>query len=151
MNTNYVELREEIKEKQNKLKEEMRELGENFFKEYSKKIFEDFPIVREFGWTQYTPFFMDGDPCVFGVNDALIYFEGDETNPDDDLYGEDGYYYISPYNKPEVEYTEKDRAYKAVCSVVHGVDDDVFQSMFGDHVKIRVTKDKIEIEDYDHE
>lgn len=27
------------------------------------------PTMHSFGWTQYTPYFNDGEPCVFGVNE----------------------------------------------------------------------------------
>jgi hypothetical protein len=29
----------------------------------------DDPTMHSFGWTQYTPYFNDGEPCVFGVNE----------------------------------------------------------------------------------
>lgn len=31
-------------------------------------IFEQAPTLKSFGWTQYTPYFNDGDTCEFGVH-----------------------------------------------------------------------------------
>ncbi|MGW2713699.1 hypothetical protein ACWC4J_32700, partial [Streptomyces sp. NPDC001356] len=32
----------------------------------------DDPTIVEFGWTQYTPYFNDGDVCEFGVNELWV-------------------------------------------------------------------------------
>jgi hypothetical protein len=40
----------------------------------------DDPTVASFSWIQYTPYFQDGDPCVFGVNDALSVVLVDDAN-----------------------------------------------------------------------
>src|ERR1044072_2458439 len=115
----YQTMTESIREKQEKLKKELKDLGETYFKQMSRQIFTDFPVVSKFGWTQYTPYFNDGDECVFGIGEPLIYWNDEdysEAEASDYRYEmeERGYYYISPYNKPAEEYTEKDKAYKVV-------------------------------------
>lgn len=32
----------------------------------------DDPTIKWFGWRQYTPYFNDGEPCVFSVDEALM-------------------------------------------------------------------------------
>lgn len=38
------------------------------FPELFKDLFEKSILINSISWTQYTPYFMDGDECVFGVN-----------------------------------------------------------------------------------
>lgn len=49
------------------------------------------PGIDSFGWTQYTPYFNDGEPCVFGVGEVWVkpVGEGEEKadeNEDDEEY-----------------------------------------------------------------
>ncbi|MFI5405125.1 MAG: hypothetical protein ACHQ1D_01290 [Nitrososphaerales archaeon] len=143
MSTNYEEMRNEIKRKQEELSNELRKIGENYFKETSKQYFKDFPFVEEFSWTQYTPYFMDGDECIFGVNADYprMKFTGDEDSEE---------YYI-PWKKPEEEYTDKDKAFRTLQTILGGVDDEVYKSMFGDHAKVTVNSNKIEVEFCEHD
>lgn len=46
--------------------------------------FFEYPIVQSVEWTQYTPFFNDGDPCEFSVHNYLN-FNGEE---DEDYEGD---------------------------------------------------------------
>ncbi len=55
----------EIKLNINKLKEDAKEAATKVFSEETSKIFEQFPILVKFSWNQYTPYFNDGDACIF--------------------------------------------------------------------------------------
>lgn len=59
-----------------KLKEEyqkrVREEGEGVLKLMFKDFFESNPQIDSVRWTQYTPYFNDGEPCEFGVGDAGV-------------------------------------------------------------------------------
>mgnify|MGYP007071627257 CR=1 FL=1 len=52
-----------------------------------KLIFEQFPHIKSFSFVGYTPYFMDGDPCVFGLNGDIYKINGEvfedwaESNP----------------------------------------------------------------------
>ena len=37
----------------------------------------DDPEIHDFGWTQYTPYFNDGDPCVFDANGFWVRTQAD--------------------------------------------------------------------------
>lgn len=54
-----------------------------------------FPGVTAVSWTQYTPYFNDGDPCEFSVNWPGIQFGLDPDDDEDEEYdgspGYDGY------------------------------------------------------------
>lgn len=43
----------------------MKKKQQVFFKEACSLLFDNLPDLKSFGWRQYTPYFNDGDPCVF--------------------------------------------------------------------------------------
>lgn len=47
----------------------------------AKVIFDQYPDLESFSWTQYTPHFNDGDECVFAVHSdyPVVKFKGFET------------------------------------------------------------------------
>lgn len=60
-----------------------------------KSFFERFPEVYCVCWTQYSPYFNDGEPCRFGVNESSVVFL-DQLDDDfeclaDIFPGDDGY------------------------------------------------------------
>src|SRR5687767_14617338 len=54
------------------------------------------PNIKAFGWTQYTPYWNDGEECIFRLNEvaASVLDERD----DDSLYG-DGWEEVYSYSK----------------------------------------------------
>lgn len=62
--TKYQELRNKIAE----ARKVMEETAKGLFTEMASELFKDNPTLVSFGWTQYTPYFNDGDPCVFRCN-----------------------------------------------------------------------------------
>src|SRR5690349_7857045 len=67
----------ELKKKRDEMEKEFQSLAGELFKEKASGLFEKYPTLKSFGWAQYTPYFNDGDECIFGVNDENIYFEMD--------------------------------------------------------------------------
>lgn len=91
----------------------------------SKDIFykESVPLletldIESYSWTQYTPYFNDGDACVFGVY----------REPKID--GE--WVYENPNNRDKGEVIE---------AFLNKFTDEEFFDMFGDHVEITVSAD----------
>jgi hypothetical protein len=78
-----TKLKVEQKELQDKiaaLKEEMQSKSKELMKEVFREFFEKYAdIVENVYWTQYVPFFNDGEPCVFRVNDIFILLKDDEN------------------------------------------------------------------------
>ena len=110
-----------------KIKAEGEKAVKSFFKEY----FEKRPDVYGVRWTQYTPYFNDGDPCVFSMGAVSVFptqadFEDDDDDYEFESYGEE----------PE---TSLSRA------------EDILKSVFGDHSRISVTRDSMEVEEYEHD
>jgi hypothetical protein len=66
------------------------------------ELFAEAPNLKSFGWTQYTPYFNDGDSCEFGVNFDYPYING--ANED---YDEESDISIKIYDYKNLE-TEED-------------------------------------------
>ena len=155
----------EIKEKQaeiKRLQKELQEKSSKIFLSAFKKLFEESPRLTSFSWTQYTPYFNDGDTCYFSTNTDYIYVNGEDASDSDWLneknviswgtYNREKRIYEGRvevdnpnYDKELSESTEKVKKFLALF------DDDFYQKQFGDHVRVTVTANGIETEDYDHE
>lgn len=149
--TETVKLKEaqrQIHEKMAAMKEELKTLGEKLFREGSQDIFDAFPTVKSFSWTQYTPYFNDGDECVFGVNDYFRVELEDGTELED--------VYDSSYrNQRKIDAGEEldleDNLGVALSELVSGIDNDTMKSLFGDHVRVTVNREGIDTEYYEHD
>lgn len=215
-----------LQEQINALNEKMRENSKELMKEAFRGFLEKYDeVVESIFWTQYTPYFNDGEACEFSVNDVHILLKNDEDACDyegSDLYDKDSInnlkehiakweawekdpmkeaskhkeQYIKRYNRnpfdPKNDYsygrreykTEEDlmrewkpyyssketvqeqlqtaelivskypnlkKDYKEIQSMISGIDEDLMRAMFGDHVKVVVSSDGIEVEEYDHD
>jgi hypothetical protein len=66
--------------------------GESAVQEAAQTVFEAHPEIQRIQWTQYTPYFNDGEPCVFNVHDVEFYGAGETSklvDEDDDNYGDE--------------------------------------------------------------
>lgn len=59
---------QQAKAKLSAAKKEMEKIAKDAFQEVSAEFFEDNPTIQSFGWTQYTPYWNDGDTCTFSAN-----------------------------------------------------------------------------------
>lgn len=121
---------------------------------------QEHPIVQAITWEQYTPYFNDGDTCTFSVGDATLHEAlGDDGFPHDTLYekrvigqGRWGPNFVWD-SRPNPNYTPlHDRAQSAFSEIWQAYSHDDFEAIFGDHKKVTVTRDGINVEDYtDHD
>jgi hypothetical protein len=121
---------EELKQKHATLREEILNESKAFFKEASAGLFDKYPQMESFSWTQYTPYFNDGEECVFRVNNYP------------DINGKDKY-------DNEVEPLKA--AYEDVEKFIEGFDEPTMKEMFGDHCEITAKRDGVTVEEYSHE
>lgn len=134
------------------------------------------PNVVAFGWHQYTPYFNDGDECVFGASSVWVKTVWD-TEPDEEDEDEYGYYTEDKYDVDyghgvigQHDYKEVDGKYQRVyanndplvvvvrnnadalsTAVEGGSFDHVLLEKFGNHARITATKEGFEVETYDHD
>ena len=141
------------------------------------------PKFESMRWRQYTPYFNDGDPCVFNIYEVYFRFVGFPPLTEDEIGGyeeEDGYVdlgwtkYMSKstpgyddiirvLGKPagyqseqEYEIQPEDPELIALAKIVSemitsGAHYDFLLESFGDHAKVTVHKDKIDVEFYEHD
>jgi hypothetical protein len=142
---------------------------------------DDFEGLR---WRQYTPYFNDGDPCVFSVDEVYCRVTGLPYDPGLEDGGEEEDNFYQPHNhysiSPEVDailgkmegrrYDYSTRTYsdgtwvvepknpelvhqlqKCATMITSGAFNDALLQTFGDHAKITLRKDKIELETYEHD
>lgn len=106
------------------------------------------PQVKAVKWTQYTPYFNDGDACTFSVNDPEFYFEGDDQEDEGHGIWSIGRADCGP--KPEQCSAETAEACAAFVKALGGMDD-ALETLFGDHCKVIVTAEGVEVDEYDHD
>lgn len=140
----------------------------------------DDPTIVEFGWDQYTPYFNDGDPCVFGAGSVWVRTDTDGEPIGDDEYDDedrDDEQLNVQYRHPSLgefkdEYTWSDDAPRVRTTVKHeyigpdqarleralalntaveaGQFDDVLIEAFGDHCQVKISRKGISISHCEH-
>lgn len=138
-----------LKAKMEEIKQEMVKVAKEGLAVEFKKFFESWPEVEAIRWAQYTPYFNDGEPCVFGVNNATVKLVGDE---DDGEYG-DGF--NDEYHFHNYKTGEKRKGYEemqALNGAIHACSE-VMQVLFGDHCQVTIWRNKpeAEVEEYSHD
>lgn len=142
------------------LEAQYHEAAKTEFGEKSKALFEAHPRLKSFGWTQYTPYFNDGEECVFKARtddpDINGYDEYSEESGDEQ--GENLYNLAS--RRAWDGHSFKDRAdwdrdaeatVKAVKAFLGSFDEEYYREAFGDHMKVVVTRNGVEANFYEHD
>ena len=139
----------------NKTKKEFMEKAQNALRGAFNEFFETNPEIGQVVWTQYTPYFNDGDECVFGVNDmffTLSTFEGEPQDYEDDDAGCYGASFYSYNNANDADPVAKQRAaFRGFTNVIRTIPDEIFKNSFGDHVKVIANRDGFNVEEYEHD
>lgn len=134
--------------------------------------------IKSIGWTQYTPYFNDGDTCEFSVNhyDLMVNntYEYDcefltktksfRIKNDEDIEIDRQTrksMKITVYKRkigdvgyePNLDYSESEsKIIKDIKSVLKEIPDEFYEDLFGDHVQVTISKDgKIKVTDYEHD
>lgn len=146
-----MEIVEKIKAEMAAFDEKRKELTAQLKKDFPAllaPLFEKYPGVKNVRWTQYTPYFNDGDPCEFSTNAgyADINWDGEDDEDDEEEENEE-----AETTKAEaVEVPEE--AEGEFQDVLSSIDDSFYKDLFGDHVEVTVKRDgTIDVEEYDHD
>ena len=152
---NINEIMKELKDLQTRFENE----SKHVFGKVMKKFFESFPEVERIVWTQYTPYFNDGDPCEFTIGEMFFVphnikdEDGEEIEPECMNNYDWDEYSFSTYNEsgdPLKPSEELGDAMSDVESMLYDVED-FLRSSLGEHIEITVTKDGIETTEYEHD
>jgi len=128
-----------------------------------REIFVDYPLIKGIKWAQYTPYFNDGDACVFSIN--VIYYTNEtvsEVQEDEgkcptiwDNCWDSNLWYSTWSTRVNFEGVPEElhpflRQITEVEPVIHELENEL-HDCFGDHVEIILLPTKIIVEEYDHE
>ena len=157
------------------------ETSKKVFNTAIAKFFQLYPEVAAITWTQYTPYFNDGDACEFSVYEpSFLSAEDLENKSDIELYNysswqePSSYVYEKVANKDnrygnlqdyidEIEKYEKLKnelgprlqeiqlGVKKFESLFKKIDDDTMEALFGDHVEVTATPKGIDVDEYSHD
>lgn len=125
----------------------------------------DFAAVR---WTQYTPYFNDGDPCTFSACKPGFLLNSDEEGTDGfdryensvgrhpslgeypHVWDEDARKYVrQPYEGPD---ESRYLIFEAFSDAIEsGHFENVLIDAFGDHAEVTITPDRIDVDHYSHD
>lgn len=165
----------------NELKKQMQQELQTEFTGALAELFDAYPFVTSLSFTAYTPMFNDGDECTYSANHGdcdingydryndsvngegenvirnareTIYVE--EPNPEYDCNyrGWEGNKRdkTKHVKKPNPDFNPLyEEAVEAFRSALAVVDDDNWEQMVGDHVKVTITREGITTDEYDHE
>jgi hypothetical protein len=135
----------ELSEKRKQIEKAAQEQAKAILAPGLQQFMTEHPDVKAIGWTQYTPYFNDGEPCVFGVNDL----HASAVDERDDEVGGDGWEYL--YGKSEKGFTRQSwDDLLALQKALNGAEPEL-QAAFGDHVRVIVTREGIDVEEYSHD
>lgn len=121
------------------------------YKALRKDLFEVFrPVfdthigVDEFSWDQYSPYFNDGDECVFSVRaDSDYALKVNGVSVDD---------YEDDPNSFEITPEGAWQAAEMASDIIYSLPEDFLREMFGNHVTVAVHRDgKMVTKECDHD
>lgn len=103
-------------------------------------------------WNQYTPYFDDGNPCVFSLGEVFVRIGEYSEEYDEDF--DDWDYRGGFQDSWDLKNSEVNPALvRAVTNLSENFDhfELALKEVFGDHAEITVTKEKIILESCDHD
>lgn len=135
-------------------------------KEFFVEFFNENPSINAVIWTQYTPYFNDGDECVFSVSEPCFTNASSENLNDVSPWGE-----YEGDNDDIVVFTEWEvsrrnsnipdfikslqinvRSIEYLSSMLQSENmSDIMLETFGDHCRVTATRDGFEIVEYEHD
>ena len=152
--------------KRNKINKELQKEGETVLKKEFNEFFKAHKrTIKQVLWTQYTPYFNDGDTCEFNFNGLQVIFQDDDLNSRLDVEEEYGYevgsheWHLRPDSTKNEETKAKLRSSEVVSAfktlteldgIMHQMEA-VLQDTFGDHVHVKVSPESIDVEEYQHD
>lgn len=153
------------------IKKAWEEKGKETLKKIFIAFFKENPTVKGVNWCQYTPWFNDGETCIFSVREPEFLMEHSENGADQTKAG----FYLGDYNNEENDelgdkespnrwmspssYRMKElQILNPVCEACLKLTkalesiEDILENVFGNHVKVTVLEDGRTItEEYEHD
>jgi hypothetical protein len=118
-------------------------------------LFEQSKRINSFGWQQYTPYFNDGDECIFRCNSDYLDINGvnedDADNDDNANFVQKEIWQGKRVPNPNYDANEAE-IFEQIKKILKAIPDEFYKELFGDHVEVTVNRDgTIETEEYEHD
>ena len=163
-------------EEQQQVADRFKREAQSLFKDITKEFFDKNPAITAIRWCQYTPYFNDGDTCVFGVNEPnftncpIDQMEdldswGDYRGEEEGIFAEGSFDWILKSDNRKYYAKQQDLIMPLVeekkidltsinnfSKIVQSSEmESIMLAMFGDHASITATRDGFDVEEYDHD
>lgn len=122
---------ENFKKKMDKNLNRLKKEAQKEIQELFSAVFEENERLVSFSFTCYTPYFNDGEECRYQVH----------------FYGEMEDLEFKEHASDE----EKEKALDDLLKIFNAIPDEYFEDIYGDHCEVKVTKERTEVSDYDHD
>lgn len=165
----------EFRQKMEEMQKKVAKMGADELHKAFLPLFDKNPKLESLTWTQYTPYFNDGDECVFSVNvDYLSAVYGGVKYDGVNVVKKE--YSYTPYKATEPKVVlpgvklaleeggkgldllkgteEGDNMMEAIAALqglLDGLGDDLCRTIWGNHVEVTLSREGFTTEDYDHE
>lgn len=142
----------ELKSQFDAKKADIKAQYKQIFHDGCNALFAEYPDLRKFGWSQYTPDFNDGDECIFRAHIDYPKVNGYDENSgeyddNDEMWDQDQ---TTAWNEKRVD-AEYKKLVGPVKEFLNLFSEEDLKDIFGDHVKILVTRKGIEVSAEEHE
>lgn len=147
---------EELQDKIALAQTEVRKQAQSSILDMLKILFDKYPIVKSVSFVAFTPYFNDGEECIYsttaGSCDFNGYVGGDVKVAPDNIRlrsrkkwwtRETGYIDHKHYD------AECEEACFAFDAIIGAIKSDTWKFVVGDHVKVTITAESITTESYD--
>lgn len=135
--------------KQNELKAQVKKMALDSVKPSLEEAITDLqrlvPGLTAVRWRQYTPYFNDGDECVFSIGEKYFNIGADPESGD----YEDGFSSLWSTEAKALS-AEAQTALKTFSRNLNDISD-LLKTALGDHAKVTLSATGIEVTEYDHE
>lgn len=158
---------QEAKKIKARLEKALQESLQETFNESTKLFFEWYPHLETISWTQYSPWFNDGEECTFSRNEIDV--NGHEVNGLDSLidyhakspeermrYAAGHPWVVRDYERAMDNMLERVLITEGVnfsdlADFINAFDDEFYEEAFGNHVEVTIRKDGVTVEEYEHD
>jgi hypothetical protein len=150
----------------------MKEVGHQAVIGMIRQLLKDNPELHCVAWTQYTPYFNDGDSCHFGIHEVAVGISDSATLEEfkylkynelcdefDNVEASEGssVKYVSNHNIRHSIKTPERLKRNGVLEIVKALEtklhhmEDICKVAFGDHCSVMITRDDIQIDETNHD
>jgi hypothetical protein len=118
-----------------------------------KPFLETHPEIKALTFEAYTPYFNDGDTCEYTVGELKIVPTDEELEPGWDIGFEESEvkYNSSLTDEQRETLTNWFKDLEPIQNAFRAIPEEVIEGIVGDHVRVTITLDGVETEDYDHD